>query len=466
MAENRFLFTSLLCIAVTQGFSQGATCATAIPINLDGALTSYSSSSSTGTSLVCTEYTGTAPITWFRFATNATGECPLLNISTSDSLRCEVAFYTACNGGQALQTASSMCFDDGYGLWAPSETFSLTANQTYFLRVRTSSLCTITIGGQLITPANNACSGASLISTSTTHDNNACHKGSTAVTPSQLCAFTLENTAFYRFVVATTGSAMINISNISCDNGSDNNSNGFQIGFFKGSCSSLIPINCTNGAGTFVQATTESLPAGTQVVVAIDGMSGSNCRYSLTGINVMNVLAEDQFIHFSVWKKEGTNLLRWRSRQDSVLYYDIERSVNGAQYYSIGRAPVMQGSHEDYLFEDKQPELTTYYRIKVTNKRGMNWTSNVVKAQRTDLTRFVKTNSVASNQLHIQLQNTFGKKIHYEVISMSGQSYLRERLHGPNTNLVRKDISHWPSGIYILSVSDGTNREQIRFVKP
>ena len=131
-----------------------------------------------------------------------------------------------------LETNSSMCFYDGFGLWAPAETFVTDGGKTYYLRIKTSTACTISIAGQHHAPENDDCSGALSLGTVAIQDNNACHQPGPGVSPDQLCAYTLENTAFYQFYVATDGASIINITKISCDNGGINNSSGFQIGFF------------------------------------------------------------------------------------------------------------------------------------------------------------------------------------------------------------------------------------------
>src|SRR4030095_6280376 len=99
--------------------------------------------------------------------------------------------------GGTLNTASSMCFDDGAGLWSVSETFTLLPNTTYKLRIKTAISGTITIKGYSYTPPNDDCGGAFAISPVLITDNNADHLPGPGVVPGQLCASTLENTAFY-----------------------------------------------------------------------------------------------------------------------------------------------------------------------------------------------------------------------------------------------------------------------------
>ena len=139
----------LLLCCVINALTQGTDCSSAISLNLNGSLNDYSTSSATDVNVLCTN-NGTTPVTWFQFTTNGSAHCPLLNITASDGQAVEVAMYTSCGGNMSnnLETGSSMCFYDGTGLWAPSETFVLSGNTTYYLRVKTATSCTISIGGQ------------------------------------------------------------------------------------------------------------------------------------------------------------------------------------------------------------------------------------------------------------------------------------------------------------------------------
>ena len=372
MKRMLIIYATFLCLPLWV-FSQGTTCGTAIPLSLDGVLRNYSTSSSTGSNLVCGD-AGDAPITWFSFTTNASAQCPILTITSPDSSRCEVGLVTGCGGNinNNLQVGSSICFEDGAGLWAPSETYVLTPNTVYYLRIKTDVGGTITIAGQHFTPGNDECTGALPVGIDQVDENNACHKPGPTVLPGQLCAHTLENTAFYQYYVASTGVSIINISSIKCDNGSFGNSTGFQIGFFTGSCGALVPLSCFSGAGDFVQATTPSLPAGTKVYVAIDGVSGSNCSYKINALNAYGVLGLT-IKNFTLWQNGNANVLSWTLSGATVNMVDIERSADGIRFQHLSYYAIPNGdtSEREYRYADATPLQNSYYRLKVTGKDGL-----------------------------------------------------------------------------------------------
>jgi hypothetical protein len=448
-------------------FAQGSTCGTANTINMNGVLANFPTSISQGVSVVCTNYTGFSPVTWFKFTTNASASCPLMQISASDNQQMEIAFYTSCSGAQSLQTTSSMCFDDGTGIWAPAETYVLSANTTYYLRIKTQTACTIAVAGQHYTPPNTTCAGAFTITGTAISDNNACHTASTEVTASDICAFTIENTAFYKFTIASSGSAIINISNISCDNGNANNTTGFQIGFFKGSCGALEPLNCTSGSGTFVQATTDPQPAGTLIYVAIDGYGGSNCKYSISGINVYGVLSEDQFSMFSVWKTSSTNLLRWKAIPQNLAYYEVERSANGQNFQPIGTVTV-PSSASNFSFEDKHPIKRCYYRVKLIDQQGKKQVSHIIQADRTDVRELsARIVSTDPNRLKVQLEMESAENINYQFTTLNGTVLDQGIIKGiPGIQTFNKSIERWPGGIYLVQFSARGQAKTLRFIRP
>jgi hypothetical protein len=466
MKYARFILPAYLLLPVFLFSQSGATCGTAILLTLDGVIRNYSTSSSTGGYVLCLG-AGTSPITWFQFTTNASAECPLLNVTASDGFDCEVALYSACNGSGNLITASSMCFYDGGGLWAPAQSVPVSANTTYYLRIKTSTACNISIGGQPYAPDNNSCSGAFSISTVGISDNNSCHQPGTGITASQLCAFSLENTAWYQFYIAADGQAIINISSISCDNGANNNNNGFQIGFFTGNCSSLNWINCTSGAGSFVQATTPSLTSGTKVFVAIDGNAGSNCSYSIGGINVFGVL-DVNLRNFSGWKTASSNILKWTAANETGGYYEIERSFNGKDFSSLGRIN-SKGNviKTDYSFEDKDPASVSFYRLKQVDNTNKISLSQVIKIERTDFHDIELTlENPVFNFLKININTRATAKYEYRIINLQGEILQVGSLECyKGTNRFSKQVTALQTGSYFLILRNKEISVSKSFVK-
>jgi hypothetical protein len=446
------------------GGAQGTTCSNAIPITLDGIERSYTTSSSIGANVVCTS-TSSSPITFFSFTTNAAGECPLLAIS-APSGKCEIAMYTACNGGNALQTYSSMCFETGEGLWAPAHDYVLQANTQYILRIKTIEAGNIKIAGQHFKPSNNDCTGAFAIGSKSIDDNNACHTGGPIVKPDELCAYTLENTAFYAFTIENSGPASIYISNISCNNGPINNSNGFQIGFFTGSCNSLVPLNCTSGEGAAVIGTSQSLPAGTKVIVAIDGVSGSNCKYSISTTNAQPLSFSVN--NFSGWKTPSSNFLKWTSKQEEPSVYEIQRSADGSQFITVGKLMQPKTVKENIgSFEDKQPLLKSFYRLKISNVRGEVTFTSIISVLRDEMPVFkVLAVNPVSHTLKLKVELHESEKFVLQLFDKAGVlRYTTKLVCRKGINISYQDISTLPDGSYLIQLGNDKLRYTGKFMK-
>ena len=432
--------------------AQGSTCNDAIDIPLDGVLRTYSSSGSLATAVLCAD-NGSTPVTFFKFTTNASAQCPLFDINVQDGQAAEVAFYTSCGGNMNnnLDLVSSMCFQDGTGLWAPAETYVLSPNTVYILRIKTSVDTDIEIAGQYFTPPNDDCTGALSISPFPIADNNSCHHGGPGVFASQLCAFTLENTAFYQYHVASTGISIINITDIACDNAEDNNNNGFQIGFFTGTCFSLTPVSCSTGSGNIVQVTTEVLPAGTKVYVAVDGVAGANCKYLISATNA--VVLNDALKYFTVWKKNQVNIIKWKSSQRDVSLFEIERSADGITFTSIGKIyqPTFPGTSEFLEFEDGQPYRKSFYRLKQVGKNERIFYSHILEVDRSSMTVTQTNFTLSASALHIQFDSEKADIFKYKIMFANGQLVKTGITNIPAgffTTVI--DISGLPSGAYII----------------
>ena len=444
----------------------GTDCGNAISLTMDGVSRNYATSSASGSSIICTGYAGSSPVTYFSFSTNSAADKVLIEIIAPTAQPCEVLLYT--NSCGTVYSSSSMCYDDGRGLWSFGHNFAIQANTTYKLRVKTTTAGNISINAKYFTPPNNTCLGATGIGATPITDNNACNSPGSGVNPADLCASTLENTAFYKYAVIVDGVSIININNISCDNGATNNNNGFQIGFFTGSCSSLTPISCFSGSGSFVTASTVSLTAGTEVFVAIDGVSGANCKYEISVING-NVLAVS-IADFIGLKTGSSNLLKWTGLQEKLgNFYEIQRSDNNREYKTIARVSSVKTSSEntDYEFEDKDPSLVSYYRIKHIDNGGQSFYSKIVLLRRGNNNGvLVELPNPVRNLLNLRLTTTSADNVGMTIMNLMGQAVLTDRIKCvKGANIYTKSLSGLPAGNYYLLLRSDEIQSVTPFIK-
>lgn len=473
MKPVKLVLAAILCIYSTLAFSQGTSCSSPITLTLDDVSRTYSSSSSSGNPVNCTDpgFSGTGKLTVFSFTTNASAACVLIHLSTSPAVITEVSLFTGCSNGGNCQgnlSNSAVCFADGTGFWAPAETEILSPNTTYFLRIWTAGATTFTMEAKSYTPANNFCAGSTYIGADEISDNNACHKGSTEVFPIQLCAYSLENTAFYTYIVENTGVSSIQLNNIDCDNSSLGNNNGFQIGFFIGSCGSLIKISCTTLAGGSLSAPTGSLTAGTQVWVAIDGALGSNCSYKISAFNA--TVLPLTLKYFTAWKRSDANKLTWETLTErNFSHFEIEKSAEGANFITIGSVQGKGNSSKAtvYSYDDNEMRPVQYYRLKQIDANGKYTYSNIIKVNRDDAanTKVVFNNRV-TNQLALKIIDLPANNVSIKIIDNSGRAIKSQQVNLTNgENSLNLNTGSIPSGFYYLMITADNYKRTFSFVK-
>lgn len=473
MKSVKSALIAMLCLYMNAVLAQGTSCLSPYVLILDDVTRNYSTSSTSGNSAYCSssEFSGPGKVTVFSFTTNASGTCVLIHLSTSPAVPAEMALYTGCNGGgncQGLQGTSTVCFQDGTGYWAPSETLTLAPNTTYYLRIWTPSATTLTLSSKNYAPPNNFCAGATYIDENIKSDNNACHKGSTEVFAIQLCAFSLENTAFYTYIVDLNGVSSIQLNNISCDNSDVGNNNGFQIGFFTGSCGSLTKISCTTLAGGSLSAVTGSLASGTQVWVAIDGALGSNCSYDVTAFNAK--ILPVTLKYFNAWKLQVANRLTWlTTNENNFSRFEIEKSIDGYNFIKIGEQRARGNHHKEttYSFDDNEVRPLQYYRLKYIDIDNKTSYSNIIKISRDDIvnTKVIFNNRV-TNQLNLKIIDLPSNDLSIKIIDNSGREVKSQQVKIMNgENYLNLNTGSIPSGFYYMILSSDNYKRTFSFVK-
>lgn len=454
------LFVGLLL--TTYCFSQGSSCSDAYTINLDGVCRNFTANSITGNALFCTlnGYSGTnGRVTYFQFTTDDKAQCVLIDVQASTPVTMEIVMYDDCSGGTPLPAGGvyvhGMCMTDGAGLWSQNLFNNLLPLTKYYLRIRTEAGYggNLTVCGKYYTPPNADCLGATPISALPVSDNNACHTPADPSLAPSLCATTLENTAWYSFIVQADGSSTITIENISCDNGNGNNTNGFQIGFFAGPCDNLKPLTCSNGVGGTVQATANGLTAGSLVYVAIDGYSGSNCAYTVRASNSQPLAVYMKY--FEAWKDDSKNLLKWTTLQEfNNVYFEIQRSTDGKNFEALTRIPGERHSLKEkhYTYNDHNPPLTSYYRLKQVDLDGKISYSRTVKVagtQKANL-KLLPVSQVYS-QLQVNISSPSKTRLRLSLIDLQGRLIYANWVDcHKGINSYSKDVSNLASGQYVL----------------
>ena len=204
--------------------------------------------------------------------------------------------------------------------------------------------------------------------------------------------------------------------------------------------------------------------------------SGSTYYYmGVGGANVSPLPIE--LFHFDVVcanDKRSVNIHWTTASEINNDYFTIEKSTNGVDFNEIGRVRGAGNSTSsiDYLFNDKNitPRTVSYYRLKQTDFDGKNKTFNIIarscesESQNFKITLnqnpIVKpsiTYNVDYNRdglVTMCLYNNMGKEVDKTTF-----------YHRKGFNTYYREIPKLLPGVYMLSISDGKNKQTIRVLK-
>lgn len=159
-----------------------------------------------------------------------------------------------------------------------------------------------------------------------------------------------------------------------------------------------------------------------------------------------------RLISFTAIPQGSAVLLKWIvGVEDNVLKYEIEYSVNGVSFTTIGNKTAT-GSR-DYLYAHLTPSKGfNYYRLKTIDKNGRVVYSEIRKVNFTDIDMFSVYPIPAKNELNVTLKRSMlDKSGNIMVLAIDGRLiYQRSSLALSQTEFI--DLSKFATGSYILKI--------------
>lgn len=299
---------------------------------------------------------------------------------------------------------------------------NLTAGTTYVLHIwgDVGGTWDICYSANVPEALNNECSGATSLSPSgaTFYNGGFCaYSGSyndattSDLAASEYCAGSLENTQWVTFSpVAGASSFQIIGTGIACADGAC----AFQFGIFSGSCGSLTPEGCvsngnpcaagpdpnsainenagdgysiswsgTSATGFTATITTSSGATfdGTETFyLAMDGNSGSDCTYNLTGVNIQILPMELMFFKGIAYNE--VNKLSWMvASQTNNDFFAVEKSLDGMSWTLleiVKGAGTIADAMQYSVIDENPSDATTFYRLVQQDLDGKFSTSRAL----------------------------------------------------------------------------------------
>ncbi|MEO0472953.1 MAG: T9SS type A sorting domain-containing protein, partial [Bacteroidota bacterium] len=165
-----------------------------------------------------------------------------------------------------------------------------------------------------------------------------------------------------------------------------------------------------------------------------------------------------EWLEFVVEGRGSEALLRWTTaREVNSDYFDVERSVDGQFYESIGQ--VSSAGTVDHLsfyqFTDRNlPGLRMYYRLRQVDLDGQQDYSNVVELQLTPETSFEISlyPNPATDQTSVRISEVGLENVEIGLYSLAGQQLWSQMTSQTHTDIPLQQLS---PGVYIVRVSKG-----------
>lgn len=196
----------------------------------------------------------------------------------------------------------------------------------------------------------------------------------------------------------------------------------------------------------------ENVAGGWAEISLETGFSGHNSHDYDFGFAQVPLLAKDDFL-LSAQKKSDRVLLSWTHEGSGVNDFEIERSVNGAQYSKIGS--ITNTIDSKFKFEDLNPGAgQILYRIKLVK-------ANVVKYSNNQSVNFGQLNKTrlfpnpASSEIRIDILNNTSPSIEVYLFNQNGQLVARNiyKANAGNTMVQLTGLNQLANGTYFVKVS-------------
>lgn len=222
------------------------------------------------------------------------------------------------------------------------------------------------------------------------------------------------------------------------------------------------------GGGSFVAA------IGTNGITAsgkTDG-TGTTTGYNGSGIicSPVLIILPVSFESFTVQATPGAALLQWTVSQEiNTAYYQVEKSIDGITFNSIGivHANGTSGGAREYSFTDNTISgQKTFYRIKVADadSRFSYSVIRYINGGRQDLTLTAYPNPVKEKISIVLPQNWNNGKNKIMFINATGQIVLDKQVAQLQNDF---DVSGLPAGVYLVKAVNTRFNQQLSatFVK-
>jgi trimeric autotransporter adhesin len=170
-----------------------------------------------------------------------------------------------------------------------------------------------------------------------------------------------------------------------------------------------------------------------------------------------------KWMTFSGVAADRSVALTWETASETNSdRYEVERSIDGAQWKVIGTLRAQNKQQNKYEFTDVNPSTVNQYRIKELDLNGRGTYSSVVTVSMENACTFtVQPNPVTNHQFSCRLDEPSmlsSRQVQVLVVDMVGRVMIS--FQATPANLIPVNADRLPSGKYYVIISSGNKKIQ------
>ncbi len=183
--------------------------------------------------------------------------------------------------------------------------------------------------------------------------------------------------------------------------------------------------------------------------------------------NNLGILPIELISFNAAWVQKGkTARLDFKTDKESgVCCFDIEKSADGFNFYSIGTMPAKNiAGIQSYSFIDANASAKKqFYRIKIKGIAGQMDYSNIQQLSNDKATEILVFPNPTTDVLQLQLNKAYDK-MNVRIFNASGQLVKQMQLPASN-QIITIPVQHLAAGKYWLHLQSASDKQVLQFVK-
>jgi hypothetical protein len=208
------------------------------------------------------------------------------------------------------------------------------------------------------------------------------------------------------------------------------------------------------------------------VSVAFDDLNISAPYYYPGGCAPVNFPLPVKLVSFQGNMNNGKVNLQWAVAQNEINdHFEVERSNDGKTFTTKGivAATTKDGS-ENYSFGETVNSEKVYYRLKMFDNNQIITYSKILvfQTKTANSGNGIKIiNNPTTDKLTLSFSSITNQSVEIKVYDLSGRMQMNERMNAyEGSNLISLPISSsFKTGMYVVEVNNGSERQIAKFVK-